>query len=72
VQSRSTLIEQHSGASITKDAALDVQHGAIKAAGDVDASTHIHHGYEANPLSSSSPTVGNNQPNGNEGLTQKQ
>lgn len=64
--------ESHNRGKSKQTSALDVQHGAIKAAGDVDASTHIHHGCEANPLSSSSPTVGNNQPNGNEGLTQKQ
>lgn len=69
--------EQHHGESYNKGkskvkSALGVQHGAIRATGDVDASTHIHHGCDANPLSSSSPTIGNNQPNGNEGLTQKQ
>lgn len=46
--------------------------GNIHAGGDVYNSTHIYHGCDANPLSSSSPTVGNNQPNGNEGLSQKQ
>jgi hypothetical protein len=69
--------EQHHGESYNKGkskvkSALGVQHGAIQATGHVDASTHIHHGCDANPLSSSSPTIGNNQPNGNEGLTQKQ
>lgn len=69
--------EQHHGESYNKckskvKSALGVQHGAIQATGHVDASTHIHHGCDANPLSSSSPTIGNNQPNGNEGLTQKQ
>lgn len=64
--------ESHNRGKSKQTSALDVQHGAIQATGDVDASTHIHHGCEANPLSSSSPTVGNNQPNGNEGLTQKQ
>ena len=63
--------ESHNRGKSKQTSALDVQHGAIQATGDVDASTHIHHGCEANPLSSSSPTVGNNQPNGNEGLTQK-
>ena len=64
--------ESHNRGKSKQTSALDVQHGAIQATGDVDASTHIHHGCEANPLSSSSPTVGNNQPNGNEGLTQKE
>ena len=51
--------------------ALKNRQGNINA-GDVYNSTHIYHGCDANPLSSSSPTVGNNQPNGNESLSRKQ
>lgn len=68
--------EQHHGESHNKGkseqtSALVVVQDQIYAGGNVTIINNIHHGCNASPLSSSSPTVGNNQPNGNEGLNQK-
>jgi len=63
--------ESYNQGKSEQKSALKVGHGDIQAGGDVHISTPTHHGCEANPLSRSSPTVGNNQPNGNEGLDQK-
>ena len=63
--------ESHNHGKSEQRSALKVRQGNIRAGGDVYSSTNIYHGCDANPLSSSSPTVGNNQPNGNEGLSQK-
>jgi hypothetical protein len=64
--------ESHNYGESKQRSALKVRQGNIRAGGDVYNTTHIYYGCDANPLSSSSPTVGNNQPNGNEGLSQKQ
>lgn len=61
--------ESHNRGKSQQRSVLKVRYD-IQAGGNVTISTPTHHGCEANPLSSSSPTVGNNQPNGNEGLSQ--
>jgi hypothetical protein len=63
--------ESHNNGKSEQISALVVRCDNINAGGNVNITNNIHYGCNANPLSSSSPTVGNNQPNGNEGLTQK-
>lgn len=63
--------ESHNKGKSEQTSALVVVQDQIYAGGNVTIINNIHHGCNASPLSSSSPTVGNNQPNGNEGLTQK-
>jgi hypothetical protein len=63
--------ESHNNGKSEQISVLVVRSEHIYAGGDVNITNNIHQGCNANPLSSSSPTVGNNQPNGNEGLSQK-
>jgi hypothetical protein len=63
--------ESHNAGKSKQQSTLNVGYGDIRAGGNVNILTTTRHGLEADPLSSSSPTVGNNQPNGNEGLSQK-